>query len=307
MLGVLTLGVLWVVDSASTQAQLPNLVEVRGQYMPSTEIPEQAPLSSQVASYDAALNVPVRLTERAFLIPGLAYHVDSVSFSNQPDDFTAPRAFHSIEIPVMYVQLLPSDWSLALRFAAGLAGDFHAVDADLLRLSGMILASKTFSERFVFGFGGLAGYSFGAFFPLPALYFAWEPITQFRLETFVPAFLSATYIPHHRVEIGGRAELAGNQYGVRFSGIRDEPPCVDGPDASADPARCLDNLAYSVGSAGLTLGVRVYESLWFEAYGAYAFFRRFEPKNAAGDSIDIDSFPREFFFRFGIAWRIPES
>ena len=295
-----------LVVPALAEAQLPNLFEASGQYMPSTEVPDEAPLSSQVTSFDVALNIPVRLTDRAFLIPGLAYHVDSVSFSNRPEGFTSPRAFHSVEIPIMYIQLLPRDWSLAFRFAPGLAGDFYAIDADLLRLNGVILATKTFSEKFTFGFGGLAGYSFGQFLPLPALYADWRPVEQFRLETFAPAFFSAKYIPHNRIELGGRAEFQGNEYGVRFGGIRDEPPCADGPDQPADPSLCLDNLAYSVGSAGLTLGLRLFKTVWFEAYGAYAFFRRFEPRNADGDSIGIDSFPSEFFVRLGFVWRIPE-
>ena len=295
-----------LVGPSTLQAQLPNLFELSAQYMPSTVVPEEAPLASQVTSFDVAFNVPIRLTERAFLIPGVAYHVDAVSFSNQPDGFSSPRAFHSVDIPIMYIQLLPRDWSLAFRFAPGLAGDFYAIDSDVLRLNGVILATKTFSSHFVFGFGGLAGYNFGQFLPLPSFYIDWKPVDQFRLETFVPAFFSAKYIPLERIEVGARMEFVGNQYGIRSPSIRNEPPCVDAPDQPADPSQCLDNLAYSVGSAGLTFGVRMFKTVWFEAYGAYAFFRRFEPRNAAGDSIGIDSFPDEFFFRLGIVWRIPD-
>lgn len=293
-------------DPVFVEAQLPNLFEVSGQYLPSTEIPSEAPLSTQVASYDVALNVPVRLTERAFLVPGLAYHVDSVSFSNQPEGFVAPRGFHSVEIPMMYIQLLPRDWSLAIRFAPGLAGDFYAIDAGLLRLNGAVLATKTFSPRLVFGFGGVAGYNFGQFLPLPAIYVDWRPVKQFRLEAFVPAFSTARYIPHDRIEVGARAEFQGNEYGIRFPEIRNAPPCADGPEEPEDSSQCLDNVAYSVASAGLTVGVRLFKTVWFEVYGAYAFFRRFEPRNAAGDSIGIDRFPSTFLFRVGFIWRMPE-
>ena len=215
----------------------------------------------------------------------------------------------------MYVQVLPRDWSLAVRFAPGLAGDFYAIDRDLLRLNGLIMATKAFSERFVFGFGALASYNFGQFLPLPAIYADWRPVPQFRVETFLPAFFSARYLPHGRIELGARAEFAGNQYGVRHSEIRNRWPCIaeanDDPstpenETQADSSQCLDNLAYSVGSAGITFGVRLFKTVWVYAYGAYAFFRRFEPRNAAGDSIGIDSFPREFFVRAGIEWRIPD-
>lgn len=297
-------------------AQMPNLLEVSGQYMPSTQIPDQAPLTAQVASYDLAFNVPIRIRERAYLVPGLAYHVDSVSFRNRPEGFQSPRAFHSVEIPIMYIQLLPRDWSLAFRIAPGLAGDFYAIDSGLLRINGLILASHVFSDRFVFGFGGLAGYNFGEFLPLPAIYMDWRPVPKFRFETFLPAFVTAKYLPTNRLEIGVRGEFSGNQYGVRFPGIRDRWPCAgEGSDQPgtpanetlADPSQCLDNLAYSVGSAGLTFGVRMFKTVWLEAYGAYAFYRRFQPQNASGDSIGIDSFPREFFFRLGITWRLPDG
>src|SRR5262249_54544995 len=85
----------------SARAQLPDLVEVSGQYRPGAAVDDPRPTRAQVSSYDANINVPVPLGPKTFLIPGVSYHVDSVSFDDAPPGFVDLRAFHSIELPVM--------------------------------------------------------------------------------------------------------------------------------------------------------------------------------------------------------------
>ncbi len=50
-------------------------------------------------------------------------------------------------------------WSLSFRLAPGLAGDFRAVDTEMLRLNALAISTDSFSDRFVLGLvfrGGIA-------------------------------------------------------------------------------------------------------------------------------------------------------
>lgn len=100
-------------------AQFPDLLDIAAQYLPGVPLQEPRPAEAQVASYDGTLNIPIVLGERTFLIPGAAYHSDAVSHQRAPAGFTQLRAFHSVELPISFVQLLPRDWSLSLRVAPG--------------------------------------------------------------------------------------------------------------------------------------------------------------------------------------------
>ena len=203
----------WAVFSfapSTVRAQMPDLLGVGAQYMPPAELQGRGPTSAQVTSYDASLNVPLPLGSRTFLIPGLAYHFDSVSYSNTPPDFTQLRAFHSLELPLLVVQLLPNGWALSFRAAPGLAGDFRRFDGGLFHLSAVALASRSFSERVALGGGAVATYSFGSLLFLPAVSVEWKPIDGLVVQGFVPVFMSAKYTFSNRVELGVRGDIAGN-------------------------------------------------------------------------------------------------
>jgi len=302
--------------SAQAGAQVPDLVEISAQYMPNVPVVDPRPLEAQVSSYDGALNVPIPLGERTFLIPGVGYHVDAASFAETPPNFIQLRAFHSIDFPLLFVQLLPHDWSLSLRFAPGLAGDFEAVDSDLLRFNALALATHGFSDDFVLGGGALASYGFGTLLPLPALYLEWKPTTALSVEMFLPAFLQAKLSLWDRLELGYRVEVAGNAYAVRDERIAEAWPCVaeavDSPlpsqdDARAMPSECLDHVAYSVIAAGPTLNVRLFASVWWTNFAGHSIYRRFDMMNADDEPVSGggQELPNAWLVRSGLTWRIP--
>ena len=308
-------GVLWLLLApALVRAQLPDLIDLDAYYMPSVELEDPRPAEAQVASYEGSLNIPLVLGDSTFLVPGLAYHGEAVSFSNTPAEWVELRAFHSFEVPLLLVQLLPDAWSLSLRVAPGLAGDFHDIDAGMLRVSAVGLATHSF-EKLVLGGGAIASYAFGSFLPLPAAYADWTPAAWFRAEAFVPAFAAVTFTIARRVELGMRAEVAGNSYAVRDARIAQRWPCaatVDEPDTApdesvADPAQCFDHLAYSYGVAGAALGVRIAGSLWVTAFAGHTFYRRFEQMNDSDDRIPggVQDLPNSFLVRAGLTWRLP--
>ena len=302
---------------ALAAGQLPDLVDIGGQYLPGAVVAEQAPLEAQVSSYDLAVNVPIPLSDRTFLIPGLTYHVDAVSFARAPPDFVDLRAFHAPELSLLLVQLLPRDWALSLRIAGGLAGDLRGIDAGVLRASAVALATQTFTERFVLGGGALVSYGFGSRLVLPALYVDWRPLDDLQLEAFVPAFADLRYTLFERVELGLHVEIAGNEYAVRDPRIRETFPCVgeaDDPSTEVDetrarPEACFDHLAYSVGTAGLTVAVRLFSSVWLRLLGGYSFFRRFDQYDARHELLPggRESLPGVFMTRANLTWRIPRS
>jgi len=303
---------------APAWAQLPDLADLSAQYMPSAPLDEPKPLAAQVSSYDASFNVPLQPGARWFLIPGLAYHLESISFSHIPAGFAELRSFHSLELPLLYVQLLPKDWSLSFRIAPGLAGDFHDIDSGSLRVSALGLATHTFSEQLLLGGGAIVDFSFGTLLPLPAAYLEWKPFEHFQLETFLPAFVSVKYTLWERLELGARVQVAGNSYAVRDERIRTVWPCRaernDDPSTAfdetrADSSQCMDHIAYSVGTVAPFVALRVVESLWWNVQAGHSIFRRFEQRNPDDDRIrgGLDNLPNTFFVRSGLSWRLPRG
>ena len=300
-------------------AQFPDLFEISGQYLPDTSVAGAEPAEAQVGSYDIAINVPVVLSDKqTYLVVGAAYHVDSVSFSMTPDDFIELRSFHSAELSMLLVQLLPDDWALSFRLAPGLAGDFQAIDLEMLRLNVVAMGTYTFSNKFVLGGGALTTYSFGALLPLPAIYLAYRPAANMQIEAFLPAFASARWTLWDRIEIGVRAELEGNEYAVRDRRIQRAFPCrgeqTDDPATPADERvrnadACLDHFAYSVAKAGATLGVRLWRSMWLGVFGGHTFFRRFDPKNPSNDTLPDGSNALDdgLVVRASLTWRLPND
>ena len=298
------------------QAQFPDLVDVSAQYLPGVALVEPRPARAQVASYEGTLNVPLVLGAHTFLIPGASYHSDAVSYARTPAGFTELRAFHSLELSLLFVQLLPNDWSLSARLAPGLAADSPQLDTDQLRLSALALATRTFSDRLVLGAGGIASYSFGTLLPLPAAYAEWKPLDGWRIEAFLPAFIDTRYTLWDRLELGLRADVAGNAYAVRDERIRSAWPCSAQPGAGsdpvvlpADPAQCFDHIAYSVGVVGLVAGVRLFGSVWWTALVGHSVLRRFDQRNAADERVSggLQTMPDAPFVRTNLTWRIPRD
>ncbi len=298
--------------SSIARAQVPDLIDLSGQYMPNTRLVDPQPAEVQVTSYDVALNVPAPLGERTFLIPGATYHVESASFAEAPPELIQLRAFHAVDLTLLFVQLLPSDWSLSLRVAGGLAGDFEAVDDGLFRFSALGLATHAFSERFVLGGGALASYAFGSLLPLPALYVEYKPIPSISIEAFVPAFIHAKHTAWDRLEIGYRVEIQGNAYAVRDERIADAWPCVASAEpnlGAADPSQCFDHVAYSVITMGPAIAVRLFETVWLTGAVGHSVYRRFEQMNPADEPIlgGVQDLPNQFFVRSGLTWRLPHD
>ena len=283
--------------SAPVYAQNVDLASVGAQYMPSAKM-AGAPGSVQVSSYDVAVNVPVPVGPKTFFVPGATYHMDAVSFADTPPEFVQLRAFQSVDVSTLMVRLLPNNWSFASRVSMGLAGDFASVDERMLRASTMMTATHAFSKRFVLGGGGLTTFSFGSFLALPAIYVDWKPFDGAELEAFLPAFVHARYTLWNRVRFGVLGDFNGNEYAVRDERIR---------NACTRPSECFDNMAYSVGTAGLSLGVRLVSSVWLNGFFGHSFFRRLDRRNSARDLLEggRDDIPNVAVIRVALVWRLP--
>jgi hypothetical protein len=301
---------------AQTLAQFPDLVDLSAQYLPGVPLEDPRPLEVQVASYEGTLNLPIVLGKNSFLIPGVGYHNDAVSYAHDPPGFTELRAFHAIDVPLLFVQLLPNDWSMSVRLAPGLAADAPDLEAEQLRLSGLVLFTRAFSERLVLGAGGLASYSFGTLLPLPAAYAEWKPIDGWRVESFLPAFIDTRYTFWKRLELGVRADIAGNSYAVRDERIRNAWPCARDPDAApgaqeslADASQCFDHIAYSTGVVGLVAGVRLFGSVWWTGMAGHTVYRRFDQRSARDERVPggLQAMPDAPFVRTNLTWRIPRD
>lgn len=298
------------------RAQVPDLVEVAAQYLPGAPLEDPRPTEAQVSSYDAAVNAPIPITDTTFLIPGASYHVDSVSFQRAPGGFVDLRAFHALDFPLLFVQLLPRDWALSVRLAPGLAGDFTAFDSGLFRFNALALATHSFSDDFQLGGGAMVTYAFGSLLPLPAAYVSWRPVSDFTIEAFLPAFVQTKATLGDRIEIGYRAEVQGNAYAVRDDRIATAWPCRaetnDDPTTAADerlarPSDCLDHVAYSVVGVGPTLSIRLFASVWWNTFAGHTLFRRFEMLNDEAERVrgGVQTLSNVWLVRSGLSWRVP--
>lgn len=305
-----------VASVRAASAQLPPLVEVSTQYLPESLVPGENGLGASVVSYDAALNVPVALSETTYLIPGAQYHVDSVSYSGASPGFTALTALHAVDFPLLLVHRIAESWALAIRAWPGAAADFHGMGSGALRLGGLAMASWLPNRQFTLGAGILASHAFGELLPLPLFYVDWQPSSWLRVEASLPAFVSAHIALGGRLELGVLADVSGNEYAIGHPGIRERYPCasngVDDPVTPTDESLarseyCLDHLAYSVFVAGGLARVRLVSSLWLTTFFGHTLSRRYDLKNAAGGTVpggEVD-LPNELVLRMGLLFRIP--
>ncbi|MEM9195970.1 MAG: DUF6268 family outer membrane beta-barrel protein [Myxococcota bacterium] len=299
----------------SAAAQFPDLASVSAQYMGPVAL-EGADAEVDVTTFDVAANAPIPLAEGTFLIPGIAYRAIGVDVLGDTSDIDLFGPFHSIDVPVLFVQRLAEDWLFSLRASVSFAGDFADFDSSMMLFSAVSMVTHSFNDRFVLGAGLFAAYSFGNFLPLPALFVDWEPVDSLKITAFVPAFVDVVTTLGDRFEFGVRAEISGNSYGIRDASVTESWPCAaretDDPVTEADEtvaqtSECIDNIAYSVVSLGVLANVRVASTLWLGAFGGRTVYRKFDAQNRSGDSLqDSQTLPAAFLFRLSLTWRIPE-
>ncbi len=287
--------------------QFPDLAEINGQYLPGSQMSVASPLEAQVSSYELGLNLPIELNKRNYLIPGLTYHTDSLSYKYQSDGFVPLRLFHSLDLSALYVHLYDNKWSFSGRASVGLAGDFKKIDADLLRFSAMGMATYSYSESLILGGGALVSYAYGELLPLPAIYVDWTPTKEIQLEAFLPAFAVAKYTFAKRVEVGLRAEVSGYQYSIDDRRLGQSDSCTAYVEDSSEG--CTEHLAFSNGRVGAILGVRLVGSLWWTNFAGWSVFQRLEQYDHQNQKLAQASFdlPAQFVFRSGLTFRIPRD
>lgn len=294
--------------AAPAAGQVPDLAQVQATYLPSVALEDPRPAEVQLTGYDALVNGPIPVSDASFLIVGASYHAETVSFQHAPPTLVQLRAFHAFDLSLMSVQLLPSDWSLTFRYSAGFAGDLD-IDQDMIRMSAMALATHAFSDRLVVGGGAIASYAFGTFLPLPAGYVEWKPLDGLRVEAFLPAFATVEFSFGDRLEIGYEAQVQGNSYAVRDERTTEAWPCAPSPERGpAQPAACMDHIAYSVVTMGPEASLRLFSSVWLDLGAGHTLLRRFEPLNQSGDTAlsGVQNLRNTFYVRGGLTWRIPQ-
>ncbi len=294
-----------LVGATQAYAQAPPLFHVAGEWIPQSDVDEPDALTqlvtpedveAQVTNFNVGLNVPIRLSERAVLMPGATYDLLAISQSGGRPGIPGERELHSVTASLIFNYRLSSSWGLIARFAPGLAGDFAEVDTDHLRLPASLLFTYDFSDRFTLGGGVLLTWQFGQPLPLPGVIVRWRPVDSLRVEAFLPGRASVVWQLHDRFEIGLGASLRGQAYTLSSKNIEDRWPCSaqesDNPNTSFDettasPEQCFRELAYSRAEVGPTVSVRIASSLWLSLRASYLVFRRYEFLNEDGDTPDI--------------------
>ncbi|MEN0067610.1 MAG: DUF6268 family outer membrane beta-barrel protein [Myxococcota bacterium] len=270
--------------AASSPAQAGELVALQFQSTAPVIYDTPTPITTEVNSFAMEFGLPIQIAERTYLLPGGSYRLEAPRFVDPPVDALPVPRLHEVEVSLGLLQEVGEHWTLIGQLAGGLAGDLLAVDRDVVRLSGFILAKREISGALRLGFGGAATWAFGQFLPLPLLSLDWEPSDRFTIEALIPAKTVATWRPIDRARLGLFAEIVGNEYAIRLPEIVNGPDCV-GP--AANPAECVDHLAYTDGNGGGFVGARVAGELWFDVRGGISVYRRFEMLNAQDEAVSF--------------------
>jgi len=307
------------VHMSTAAAQLPNLADVSAQYdAPPVHLNDAQATDTQVMSYRLAINVPVALSPRRFLILGAGYQVDRLDYSQMPGT-SGQTTFHVPSLSATFIQRMSDRYTLVTRAGVGLAGDFAAVDRGMIGYSTLALVTRSWSRELMVGGGAVMTGGFGkSLIPIPAISLRWLPTDNVRVDAFLPAFAEAKYTAWDRVEIGARLEVVGSAYAVRDARVAGRWPCAaqatDDPrtpdnETIARPGSCLDHVTNTLGSIGLVTGVRLTSTLWLTAFGGVTLYRHLADENASGDTLSGGTkwLPASAVFRSNLMWRIPQS
>ncbi len=291
--------------ASTAHAQAPSLVDIAGDWVPSAsvglpdEVQNAVPMADpkvQVSELSARLNVPIRLSDDALLMPGVGYGIrafsQSASVVNVPDD----AELHELSASIVFIYRFTDSWSMLLQVAPAFAGDFANVDGDHFRFGGVTMVSYAFSRRFTLGLGVGANYQFGALLPLPALRIDWHITDSLRLSGLLPQSIVLNWQLGDRLELGLSSSITGQSYAITSDRVQQRWPCSaqasDLPqtpfdERQADTDRCFSNLAFSRGGVGPVIAVRLFSSVWLSARASYLFFRRYEFLNDKNETPDF--------------------
>lgn len=300
----LLITLLIVGSTAPAYAQQPALVRASGGFAPQStvsadELSDPLPgRETQLSNFSASVNVPIRLSDNALLMPGAAYDLLYVE-QTPAAQLGVPETtdLHSTTLSLLFSYQITPGWAIAAQVSAALSGDFARVDDDHLRMGGLLLATYAFSDRFKLGGGLLVGWQFGELLPLPSILVEWQIVDELRLQAFLPRSTALIWRVHDRVELGVSGSFRGQSFSMTSDRVQGRWPCsaetFDNPvtttfnETQADRDRCFSNLAFSHGEVGPTVGVRLASRLWLTFRGAYAFFRRYEFMNDDNETPDI--------------------
>ncbi|MEO0601194.1 MAG: DUF6268 family outer membrane beta-barrel protein [Myxococcota bacterium] len=272
--GWVTSSVAWGGELVAVQLQSTNPVVY--------DTPE--PITTEVNALAVEVGIPIAVADGTYLLPGASYRLEAPRFVDPPATALPVPRLHEIDLSLAVLQEVGPHWTLIGQVAGGLAGDLIVIDRDVVRLSGFLLAKRELSETVDLGFGATATWAFGQFLPLPLFALDWTPSDRFTLEALLPARTVATWRAADRVRLGGFAEIVGNEYAIRLPEIVDGPDCT-GP--TADPAECVDHLAYTDGNGGAFVGARIAGELWLDIRGGVSVYRRFEMRNVDDEPVSF--------------------
>ena len=302
------LGMMVVTAAPLAWGQAPSIFSVTGEWAPPSGVQFPDSLQDltadvepdiQVSTLDVRFNVPIRLTDKALLMPGASYGIAAFSQSNSVFGEPENRELHSVMASILFNYRFNESWSLTLQAAPGLAGDFADLDGGHFRVAGLALVDYRFSPRFSLGGGIGFSYQFGEPLPLPVLRVDWRISDSVRLTAMLPQQTMLVWRPHDRVELGLMASIRGQSYALTSEAVQGQWPCrgqaADVPatpfdERQADANRCFSTLAFSRGEVGPVASVRLVSSLWLSVKAGFLFFRRYEFLNEDGETSDIGDF-----------------
>lgn len=288
-----------------TWAQAPALGYVAGEWVPNSnvetadDIDDLGPtpdVEAQISTFSAGFNVPIRVSDGVSILTGASYDLLAVDQTRSLVGVVSRQELHAVTASVLANIRLTPTWQLTVSGAPALVGDFVDVDGSHFRISGAVLASHSFSDRFSLGAGAILTWQLGRPLPLPALSLRWRATETLRFEAFLPLRGAAIWRPFDRLELGVSASIRGQAYALTTQRVQGRWPCraqvednpataVDEREAIAD--RCFDTLAYSRGEISPTVSVRITSSLWLSVRVGFLFFRRYEFLNDDNETPDI--------------------
>jgi len=206
--------------------ELDKLADMDYFYIPSSRLTGENG-KVELSSYQAWGMVPLQVSDRVTLLPGVGYRglyldYSGMNFSYPTPDgrlFTQndlPHNLHAMTVILSGVIDLGKSWSAFADLRPCLKSDLKEVNSKDISYEGAVVASHVFSESLTALLGLYYDDSFSQPQLLPLGGVQWRVGGGFTLDTILPQYLLFSYQPDPRWKFGLRGRVQGNEF--RLSG-----------------------------------------------------------------------------------------
>ena len=288
---------LLLVGAISTGAQEFELFSYRFESIAASGVknPQPAALNGEVEStqQDIKLGVPIPLFDGGFvLIPQVFYNKVTLEFQgfdtsanpNIEDGFV--RSFYGLKYQLGTLFRLSESTRVSIFGSIGRFSDSSSPAANGERRQGGIVVLNKLGPDSVIGYGVVVLNDFGDRQVFPALRYKSKG-NAIKTDVLLPTKADVRYLAGDSLQIGVQVRITGNKYRLNNN----------------TAGGAIDQLSYSVGTAGIVFGIGDDEGLQLEIIGGSTFRRKYEV--LLGDTVVREiELENNSFLRAGLLYKL---